>query len=126
VAAKKTARKPAARKGTAKPKRKSDGTFAKGSSGNPAGRKPGTSVRQHLERIAQEAVGADPHGATFAQIFAERVWAEAIHGDPKFAEMLMKRVWPEKLALEHSGRIDSEEIILRARRRAIELRRDGG
>jgi len=81
------------------------------------GRPKGSGVRQLLEKQAQEQAKSTP-GLTREQAFVEILWDQALAGNEKTQELLLKRFWPERLALEHSGAIASDEEILEAQKRA--------
>jgi len=55
---------------------------------------------------------------TRGEAFAEILFDKAEAGEDKALDMMLRRFWPEKLALEHSGSIASDDEILEAQRRA--------
>lgn len=68
--------------------------WPKGTSGNPAGRAPGSSVTARLRAIA-EAVSLGgkpiPGGKTVADLVAETVVREALKGDVRFVHLFLDR-----------------------------------
>ncbi len=72
--------------------RSENGQFAKGTSGNPAGRPPKEQCLSHLlAQAGDEAVSeADPR--TRKQALAEKIWDLAIGGDWTAINLLMNRL----------------------------------
>jgi hypothetical protein len=62
--------------------------FVKGQSGNPAGRPRGA---RNKVLAALDAIGAE-----YAERVLRRVVLEAAQGDMRAAEVLLRRVWPER------------------------------
>jgi hypothetical protein len=64
------------------------GRFVPGHTGNPAGKPRGT---RHRALVALDAIGQDA-----AQAVLERVIADAKQGDMRAADILLRRLWPER------------------------------
>jgi hypothetical protein len=99
-----------------------NGKFAKGSSGNPGGRPKGRGLRFEIERALAER----PPGSTDTR---ERRVAHALvsmaeAGDVRAAELILRRVWPERGAVVEMemnlGNDDLIERIMAGRRRVLE------
>ncbi len=73
--------------------RKADGTWAKGVSGNPAGRAK-NDVTAWLERIMREPV-EDGSPVTKAEAIARQLVEMTLAGDAKMAEHLLSRIAPK-------------------------------
>lgn len=90
-------------RGEAKPGRGSDGRFLPGSPHNPGGlggRPKGSSMMREIERqLALE----QPDGRTNQELIVDKLIARAKKGDMRAAELLLKRVAPERLAIESDG-----------------------
>ncbi|WP_159013227.1 DUF5681 domain-containing protein [Acidisoma sp. S159] len=72
-----------------KPKPRGPGKrFQPGKSGNPAGPKPGT---RHAALAALDVIGQDG-----AEAVLKAVVAQALEGDTRAADILLRRVWPER------------------------------
>lgn len=67
------------------PDRKHSSRWAKGVSGNPAGKPKG----RHRAHLAMDAIGQDG-----AEEIIRKVVAEAIDGDMRAAEIILARIWP--------------------------------
>ena len=62
--------------------------FASGASGNPAGPKPGS---RHPALAALDAIGLEG-----AEAIIRKVMADALEGDARSAEIILRRAWPER------------------------------
>ncbi len=92
--------------------------WPKGQSGNPAGRPKGQPSRL---REAIEAALSEPIAGylTREDVIARKLVALAEAGDLKAIELLLRRTWPEGLAIESANEpSDLARDLLEARRRA--------
>jgi Family of unknown function (DUF5681) len=64
------------------------GRFKPGQSGNPAGKPAGI---RHAALVALDAIGQ-----AGAEAVLEKVVAQALEGDTRAADILLRRVWPER------------------------------
>ncbi len=80
--------------------RDESGRWVKGTSGNPGGRPKGQSVLAEIER--QLELESDD-GRPQRERLVEKLFKRALAGDMRAMDLILKRVAPERLALEHEG-----------------------
>ena len=88
--------------------RDESGRFVKGRSGNPGGRPRGQAVLAEIER--QLELESDD-GRPQRERLVEKLFKRALAGDMRAMDLILKRVAPERLALEHEGGLPT--VILR-------------
>ncbi len=88
--------------------RDESGRWVKGRSGNPGGRPKGQSVLAEIERqLELESDDGRPQRVRLVEKLIQR----AQGGDMRAMDLILKRVAPERLALEHEGGLPT--VILR-------------
>ncbi len=88
--------------------RDANGKWLPGTSPNPGGRPKGRGLKQEIERMLKQR----PEGSkkTRSERIADVLVRMAEQGDLRAAELILKRVWPERLALE--GERDSLTTVI--------------
>ena len=81
--------------------RDSQGKWLKGTSPNPGGRPKGRGLRAEIERkLAEVPAGSnETRMERIAQVLVEK----CEEGDMRALELLLKRVWPERLSVQSEG-----------------------
>ncbi len=82
--------------------RDDDGRFRKGYSGNTRGRPKGRGLKQEIERSLSKKVVKGSRMTRLGQI-AEILVSKARGGDLRAIELILKRLWPERVAVEMEG-----------------------
>ena len=78
--------------------REANGRWQPGTSPNPGGRPKGRGLKQEIERKLAESVEGTKK--TRVERIAEVLVEKAEQGDLRALELILKRVWPERLAIE--------------------------
>jgi hypothetical protein len=92
--------------------------FSPGMSGNPAGRPPGRGLKAEIESALTEPRAGYIDRAT---LIAQKLVDMAEDGDIRAIELLLKRTWPEKMALETETRLHLIDHSGRTSRAVIDL-----
>ena len=79
--------------------RDEQGKWLKGTSANPGGRPKGRGLKAEVERVLSEKV-ADGSNETRLQRIAKVIVSMAEQGDLRAAELIFKRLWPERSELK--------------------------
>ncbi len=85
-----------------------NGRFLKGRSGNPGGRPRGESVLTEIERQLELA---SDDGRPMRVRLVEKLLNRALGGDMRAMDLVLKRVAPERLAVDHKN--DVPMLIVR-------------
>ena len=88
--------------------RDANGKWLPGTSPNPGGRPKGRGLKQEIERKLKERL--EGSRMTRSERIADVLVGMAEQGDLRAAELILKRVWPERLALE--GERDSLTTVI--------------
>ena len=90
------------------------GKFTPGTSGNPSGRPPGRGLKAEIEAALREDRAGYMSRAT---MIAQKLVDMAEDGDIRAIELLLKRIWPEKVAIEQDGMVTLTLIDLSGKRK---------
>jgi hypothetical protein len=85
------------------PMRDEKGRWLPGSNGNPFGRPRGPSFMELLERELDRKHGKGLDAKTKREKLAELLVRRALENQPQAIDLLIRRLAPEKVSIEHTG-----------------------